>query len=176
MSFSTLRQQPESALTELLALVDRLIHADSRVDVFEYALARLLSIHLNDALRPGLTRTSGQRKLADNLPAVRNLLAILARHGHRDPVMANAALSSGLKVLGIAAAANPEIGAAWPDLLDAALVRLDELAMQGKQQLLRALVATVSHDGEVVPSEMELLRAVCASLHVPLPGRTSATS
>ncbi|MEX2468480.1 MAG: M48 family metallopeptidase, partial [Pseudohongiellaceae bacterium] len=38
ISFPALRRRPEAELTALLALVERLIHADKRVDVFEYAL------------------------------------------------------------------------------------------------------------------------------------------
>ena len=38
-----------------------------------------------------------------------------------------------------------------------------------KALLLEALVTAVSHDGRVSVEEAELLRVVCASLHVPLP-------
>ncbi len=36
-------------------------------------------------------------------------------------------------------------------------------------QLIRAMVTTVSHGGQVVLAEVELLRVMAASLHVPLP-------
>jgi hypothetical protein len=45
---------------KLLALADRLIHADGRVDVFEYALARLLAKHIDDALHPSHSRGAGK--------------------------------------------------------------------------------------------------------------------
>lgn len=32
-----------------------------------------------------------------------------------------------------------------------------------------ALVLTISHDGKVSPDEAELPRAICATLHCPLP-------
>jgi hypothetical protein len=99
-----------------------------------------------------------------------NLLVILAHHGHEDPAMASAALSSGMKLLHVdESATNHNIGEDWPNLLDTALDRLDELEMHGKQQLLHAMVVTITHDGKVISAEMELLRAVCASLHIPLP-------
>ena len=46
---------------------------------------------------------------------------------------------------------------------------LDELEPMGKELLLEGLVAAVSHDGRLSVAEAELLRAVCASLHCPLP-------
>ena len=38
-----------------------------------------------------------------------------------------------------------------------------------KEQLVEAMVATVTHDQQLTLGEAELLRAVCASLHCPLP-------
>jgi len=54
-------------------------------------------------------------------------------------------------------------------LLDEALMRLDSLAAPMKQELIEALVLTIVYDRHVVPTEAELLRVICASLHCPLP-------
>ena len=43
-----------------------------------------------------------------------------------------------------------------------------DMPAEDKQRLLRAMATTVSHGGEIVPAEVELLRVVSASLHVPL--------
>jgi uncharacterized tellurite resistance protein B-like protein len=53
--------------------------------------------------------------------------------------------------------------------LDAALPRLDRLKPADKETLVRALAAVVTHDGRMAPAELELLRAACALIHVPLP-------
>lgn len=169
IAFSALRALPEAELMKLLALADRLIHADGRVDVFEYALARLLAKLVDDALHPSRSRGAGTQSLATRAAEARDLLAILAHHGNPDAGMARDALEAGLQLLQIAPAAATDIGADWPTRLDAALARLDELRMEDKERLLHAMVATIAHGGETVPAEVELLRAVCASLHVPLP-------
>ncbi|MCK7466887.1 MAG: hypothetical protein MZU91_01225 [Desulfosudis oleivorans] len=57
----------------------------------------------------------------------------------------------------------------WLDALDPALTRLDWLPPLIKQQLIEAMVLTVAHDRKVTLGEAELLRAICASLHCPLP-------
>ena len=49
----------------------------------------------------------------------------------------------------------------WPEL--------DAVEPMGKELLIEGLVAAVSHDGRIAVAESELLRAICASLHCPLP-------
>ena len=53
--------------------------------------------------------------------------------------------------------------------MDEAWPLLDRIEPMGKALLLEGLVNAVSHDGRVSLEEAELLRVVCASLHVPLP-------
>jgi hypothetical protein len=53
--------------------------------------------------------------------------------------------------------------------LDAAWRVLIELDPQGKEQLIRALVAVIGADRRLSVDESELLRTVCALLHCPLP-------
>ena len=57
----------------------------------------------------------------------------------------------------------------WAPALDGALSRLDQLVPIAKEQLVEAMVATVTHDQQLTMGEAELLRAVCASMHCPLP-------
>lgn len=71
--------------------------------------------------------------------------------------------------------AQPALGSGAPlrapdarALLDA-LRTLDNLALTAQPRLVAAMVATVSHDGVVTADEAELLRALCACLHVPVP-------
>jgi hypothetical protein len=102
MAFPALKRSPDEDLTALLALVERLIHADGRVDVFEYALARMLEKHVVDARNPAQATASGRRRLADVQARVFDLLGILARHGHPgDPESALAAMNAGLTALGM---------------------------------------------------------------------------
>ena len=53
--------------------------------------------------------------------------------------------------------------------VEAPLSRLDQLAPVAKELLVEAMVATVTHDQQLTIGEAELLRAVCASVHCPLP-------
>ena len=50
-----------------------------------------------------------------------------------------------------------------------ALQKLDQLKSAEKEKVVRALIEVVLHDGELVPSELELLRVSCELIHVPMP-------
>lgn len=104
---------------------------------------------------------------------------MLAHHGHPDdPDKARAALRAGLLALAIEDPTDEAIAAAlertadeavWAEGLDRALEALDALRPADKQTLVTAMLATITHGGQTVVAEVELLRAIAASLHVPLP-------
>ncbi len=63
----------------------------------------------------------------------------------------------------------PAAAEEWAPRMDAALAKLDGLRPKDRQSLVTGLAAVVLHDAWVAPAELELLRAVCATIHVPLP-------
>ncbi|WP_018168473.1 M48 family metalloprotease [Thioalkalivibrio sp. ALMg9] len=179
LGFPMLRRLSAEERTRLQGLVERLIHADGRVAVFEYALGRMLSRQLRDVQDPAAASRPRTATLDAHRQSAHYLLAVLAHHGHPDdPAAARAALTAGIGSLDGALPLAVEIpealtGAAgaraWANVLDHVLEQLDALRMRHKDPLIRAMVTTVSHGGQVVPAEVELLRVMAASLHVPLP-------
>jgi Zn-dependent protease with chaperone function len=166
VAFPALRRLPSAESDRLLGLIQRLASADGRIDVFEFVLARMLQTHLFDSLQPAGFGPRRQATLSTLLDDARTLLAAVAHVGR--PVHgAEEAFASGMLRLGWATQAAPD-----PlDLLalDQALVRLDSLGSTDKRKLLEATVATVFHDGRVSLEEAEICRAVCDTLHIPLP-------
>jgi uncharacterized heparinase superfamily protein len=53
--------------------------------------------------------------------------------------------------------------------LDAALARLERLAPRAKRRVLEAALATIRHDKRIGSEELELFRAIAATLGCPLP-------
>ena len=96
-------------------------------------------------------------------------MAVLARHGHADAPAARAAFQAGCAALGFGQDAVMPDTADWVVVLDSILPKLDRLKPAEKERLVRALTDVVTHDGKLVPSELELLRAACTLIHVPLP-------
>ncbi len=97
------------------------------------------------------------------------MLAVLASHGSDSPEQGLRAYIAGLKgISGDEPSSLPDTSN-WIDALDGALKKLDSLRHPDKERLIRAMIDTVTADDRLVASELELMRAACASLHVPMP-------
>jgi len=170
MAFPSLRRRPHKELIQLMGLIEKLVAADDRIDVFEYCLARLTARQIQDAMHPQRARTSGSKKLSGLAEEAVKVMAVLARHGHPDqPEVAQAAFVDGLQGLVKAVPEPMPLQEDWQATLDRALKRLDDLTPSDKQQLVAGLARCVLHDSQVVVEEMELLRVICGLIHVPLP-------
>jgi Zn-dependent protease with chaperone function len=172
LAFPALKQRPRDQLQAFVERVDALIQSDGQVDSFEYLLSRSLLSHLQDAERPGRPATQRRVKLVNSIAELHTLFSVVARLGHRD---GDAAARDAYQVGMLALLPN---NVDWPDYqppqhwvaqMDTALNTLDRLPSVAKEELVKALTTTISHDATVTVSEAELLRAVCAILHCPLP-------
>ena len=168
MALPALRRRPPSELRQLIDTIEALIHIDGRVDVFEYVLARITRQQLRENLDPS-HKLHGKGKLSEVRDAGSALLAILAHHGHSDPVNARHAYLAGAAVLFPGNAQPYAIASDWLSQLDQSLPQLDGLMPAAKETLILALATTVSHDGRIVVEEAELFRLICSLLHCPLP-------
>jgi len=169
LAFPALKRRPPDFVTRVLDTVKALIETDGRVDVFEFLLARVISQHLWESQSPDTVRAAGRRKLADCRDPALRVLAVLARHGQTDPAPVAAAFAAGCSALGQESPDSLPDPGDWVKALDADLPVLDRLTPADKQRFVGALAAVVTHDGRMVPVELELLRAACALIHVPLP-------
>ena len=153
-------------------IVQALIDADEQVDLFEYALQRVLLHHLDPVF-------SGNRKpRAANYYAIRGLeketsivLSVLARKGSDDPQEQAAAFEAAAGKI-----AAPKAGfrfldeseCQW-DNLDAALDKINEGSFKVKKWVLGAALACLMHDREITLAEVELFRAISDTLGCPVP-------
>lgn len=169
LAFASLRQRPAAELGALQKLIAALVQTDGRIAAFEFVLARMLAVQLDDWLSPAATAAVGKRRLAELEDDAALLLSVIADAGHVDGEQARRAFAAGWSQLWPQSSRQPALPAAWPQALDVALTRLDGLMPLAKQMLIEALVKTLAHDGRVTVGEAELLRVTCASLHCPLP-------
>jgi hypothetical protein len=168
LALPALKSLPPERLRTTRQAVQTLIHADGAVDAFEYALGAMLDAQLGDALKPLAAKPKPAVTLALLRDEIALVLGVLAQTGHADDRPAEAAFRRGIETaLGVSVAWQRRVD--WSRELDRALRHLDQLTPPRKAQLVHALAQTVIHDGRVTVDEYELLRAVCASLHCPLP-------
>jgi Zn-dependent protease with chaperone function len=146
-----------------------LIEADSRIDLFEWCLHRILARDVETVLGAG-RRT---RVRFPSVSAVRTqcqlLMSTLAYVGQRDAGKAGYAYGRAMAALALTDApmlTSEECGLAE---LDDVLDELDEAAPSVKRTILEAAVACIAADRAVTAAEAELLRAVSASISCPMP-------
>ena len=173
LAFPVLRRRPPAELNRFVDAMYALLHADGRLDLFEYCLGRLLRLQVQEALDPAAVRITGNRKLAEApvSEAAVKLLAVVAQAGHADPAHAQRAYLAGLARVypRLNAPYAPPGATATTDALEQAWPVLDGLDPIGKELLVEGIVAAIGSDAQVSVAEAELLRVVCASLHCPLP-------
>jgi Zn-dependent protease with chaperone function len=166
-TFPALRQLTHEERVQLMACLNGMLPGTGSVALHSYVLRKLAQMHLRDDLNP----VARARRLT--LDAVQQdaqvLFSVLARHGHSDETGARRAYEAGMHHLFPRERPAYRIAGPWAGALDLALSRLDQLAPVAKELLVEAMVATVTHDQQLTIGEAELLRAVCASVHCPLP-------
>ena len=164
-----LRQLAPAELSRFLEALDELVHADSRVSLFEFALQKVLAHHLALAAQP-----SGRRDVyspADVANEMSVILSFAARLRPAEEPEIQFAFNAGAAGFG---GLHPPLALRPPDLatLDQLDTALDKLALAHgpvKKRLLSALIATVSSDGHIAPDEAELVRALASTLDCPMP-------
>ncbi len=165
--FPALRQLTHEERVQLMACLNGMLPRDGDVALHSYVLRKLAQMHMRDDLNPGA------RESRLTLQAVQQdaqvLFSVLAQHGHSDATGARRAYEAGMHHLFPRERPGYGLTGPWAPALDGALSRLDQLVPIAKEQLVEAMVATVTHDQQLTMGEAELLRAVCASMHCPLP-------
>jgi hypothetical protein len=166
-AFPALRQLTREERLQLISCLNGMLQREGRVSLQSYVLRKLAQVQLRDDLSPAVRTRQLPLSVVQN--DVQVLFSVLALHGHADEVSARRAYEVGVHHL--LPRARPEFVASenWAQPLDLALSRLDQLAPIVKEQLVEAMVKTVTHDQQLTLGETELLRTVCATLHCPLP-------
>jgi hypothetical protein len=166
-----LRRLPAAHYDQFAHAVEALVQTDQQIDLFEYALQKLLLRHLTPHFRKVPPRVVQYYVLKPLLYDCAVLLSALAYVGHADAAQAEAAFNLGVRALGPDAPALPFLKFDRCNLaqIDTALGRFDQLSPPLKKQVLDACAQTVAADGLVQEKEVELLRAIADTLGCPLP-------
>ena len=84
VAFPALKRRPPDFITRVLDAVKALVEADGRIDVFEYLLARVITMYLWESHNPHRVRVSGNKTLAACRQEALQVLGVLAQHGSPD--------------------------------------------------------------------------------------------
>jgi Zn-dependent protease with chaperone function len=172
MSIPALRQLSPTQYAQFRAGIDLLVHSDSKLDLFEYALQKSLIRNLDTAFNPTARRPIQHQSINPLIPDCVLLLSALSYVAHGNSALARSAFQQGAKQLNVAGsdALQPVAGAECRfDALDAALDRLGLAVPYVKKNALFACATTVMSDGIVQVEEWELMRAIANTLDCPVP-------
>ncbi len=170
LALPALKALPQTALGSFAGTLDALVQADGRVTTFEFALQRLLlrALAINRAPSAVVTQIYSFQAVTNEISVV---LSSLAHASSQDAAEAAGAFAEGASQIKLVEAQVRFLEGAECGLpeLDAALDKLATASGPIKQRLLVAAAHVVAADGVVLTEEVELLRAVAASLDVPVP-------
>lgn len=171
--FPTLKRRPISEIEKILSTVNKLALADDEIDSFEYLLSRLIEQYLQESHNPNRTRLHGRGSLNDCAAELSTAASILACHGQENRSgaglqKAQAAFRSGMESVGINHT-NLSFSDDWQQQLDQAIEKLDKLKPKDKSKVVACLARIALDDAQLTTSEHEIMRVICALIHVPLP-------
>ncbi len=150
--------------------VKDLAEADKRINIFEYALQRIVIRHVDPVFKKVPPPTVKYHVIDQVQVECFILLSTLAWRGGSEKSIAAESFRRGSAELGIEI--TPAILAAEKCTMknmDTALRRLSAASPGIKKDILRACMACISADSVVSVEEAEMVRAIAASLDCPIP-------
>ena len=164
LALPALRQLPQKRRDAFIAEVNRHVQADRKVTLAELVQATFLRQHLREgAGKPIPTKF---RKVDDVAGDAQAVLSLIAHASQGDTAAAHA---KGGAILGLALPAPAAVAELTSARIVEALERLRHLQPFEKPRVLKACVEAAAADGQFRLAEMELVRAVAATLDCPLP-------
>ena len=171
LTFPALRRLSLSEYAVFMANIAELVAADQQVDLFEFALQKMLRRHLEPNFKPVPEPEIRHRSLKGVAAASSTLLSALAHSGQDPAKDVQAAFRRGLSNLKDEGADFRLMALSECTLtaIETALNDLSEATPQIKKLLLAACAQTVASDGTVRSREAELVRAIADTINCPMP-------
>src|SRR5439155_4608045 len=171
LTFPALRRLSLPEYAAFKANIAELVAADQQLDLFEFALQKMLRRHLEPNFKPVPGREIRYHSINEVVTACSTLLSALAHAGQDPAKEAQAAFDRGIKHL------KPDGENFWffalaectLTAIESALDQFSEAAPQIKKLFLGACANTVAADGVIRRREFELVRAIADTLNCPIP-------
>jgi Zn-dependent protease with chaperone function len=177
LSLPALKQLPPTRLETLHETLEAIVGVDPQVQLDDYCLVRLLRMYLREAVKPRSAPVEGRKKLPPCRDSLSLVCAVVAVYGSNDDASARRAWLAAMDQAFPGETFQWQmLPMAWQPQLDRALDDLDGLLPAAKEIVIQSLQKAIQADGVVTPTEKELLRVVCASLHCPVPQQVAGTS
>jgi len=164
-----LRQLSEDQYEMFKANMTALIHFDNKISLWEWVLQRVV-LHQLDAvfIKRSSWQHKGQHTLKQLAPDCAVVLGFLIHAGDQQATDHAAAFAEAVVVLGMPELAMPDQATLDLPRLNAALNALSTLKPLQKPTFLKACAAGIIADGKTTAQELEIFRAIAATIDCPL--------
>jgi len=171
LTFPALRRLSLQDYAAFMANIADLVAADQQVDLFEFALQKMLRRHLEPNFKPVPQPEIRHHSINSLADACSTLLSAMAHAGQGPERAAQVAFERGVKHLESDDASFRFLALAECTLtaIESALDQVAEATPQMKKLFLGACANAVAADGTVRPREFELLRAIADTINCPIP-------
>ena len=172
LATTTLTQVPEFDGDGFYELLDKLIHADEKITPYEYCIRRILRERLKRGQEiPSGKATIRHSQVNDELGEAISLILSFVAQASSSSKGGDELIRLALNELYLLVQKVQWTGGGIPglDALDEAFDQVKSSAFAIRAQFLRAVVACINEDGELSPSEAEMLRMISLSLDCPVP-------
>ncbi|MDC0663851.1 M48 family metallopeptidase [Marinobacter sp. SS21] len=167
LAMPALRKLDPEERRQLIEYAQRLVKADGRVSLFEFAMISFLQRHLG--VNAGAAVTTKYRSYQVVQTPLHRLFSLMARAGSSSAEGAGQLYREALAGFANPADLKPLADRVTIAELRDALVQLNSLSPLLKPAIIDACGDCVSHDGQVTVTEYEMLRLVADQLDCPMP-------
>ena len=162
-------------MAEFQALIDALIRADERIDLFEWSVQKIIESQLSQKSNPGAYSPHGRASVKSRLLECSIFLGAIAHFGG-NPEDAEKAYEKGFRSLDHSKPAGlPSVEKCDLKAMNEALPKLSKMTPLAKRSFLDACSKVAEHDGFISNSEIQIIRGIAASISCPL-GPISSSS
>ena len=163
-------------MEDFLTLVDSLMQADQKIDLFEWSLQKIIGYQLNHQSNNSTKALHGRASLRNRINECSIFLGALAHFGG-EPEQALKSYKKGFRSLDRSRPVHLPPVEKCNDLgvMDATLLKLNKMTPLAKRSFLDACSKVAEHDGVISDTEIQIIRGIAAALSCPL-GPVSASS
>ena len=163
-------------MQDFLTLVDALMQADQKIDLFEWSLQKIIGYQLNHQFHNSTQALHGRASLKSRINECSIFLGALAHFGGKSEQVVQS-YEKGFRSLDRSRPVHLPPVEKCNDLgsMDAALLKLNKMTPLAKRSFLDACSKVAEHDGVISDTEIQIIRGIAAALSCPL-GPVSASS
>ncbi len=165
MTLGSLKLLSTTQYNNFMANLDVLVKADSKIELFEWVVLRVVRHHLGPPSR-SRTKYHSLERLSEPCS---QLISALAWAGNQDPGEVESAFQAGATAINISGMSLLPRDRVSLSKLGQALDVLDRVDMGQKKKLITACAQCIVADKQVTNNEAELMRAIAESFECPMP-------